>query len=213
MVHKGGFFLINYQNFKNAVLGKAFDVDGFYGAQCWDGFAKYMIDLGYRAIHCTTSQFAKDIWNNRKANGILNYCNGAFTLCKLPYSATFDTAFRPKCFANAQTAKPKPQPKEAIDQILHVGSYVTSVQMKIGNQGLKKINNDTCAYLSQLGGWFPLSMITKVRGSDGYNDNVLHTTNAVVYVDRVRVDEINIPKNLAKIGGIWVSATPLIEVA
>ena len=24
--------------------------------------------------------------------------NGAFNLCKIPYSATFDTAFRPKCF-------------------------------------------------------------------------------------------------------------------
>ena len=109
---------------------------------------KYMIDLGYKAIHCTTSGYAKDIWNNRKTNGILNYCNevtvmqpgdiavfrevagwtpyshiaifdhdasggygwflgqnqggvnGAFNLCKLPYSATFDTAFRPKCFVN-----------------------------------------------------------------------------------------------------------------
>jgi hypothetical protein len=107
-----------------------------------------MIDLGYKAIHCTTSGYAKDIWNNRKTNGILNYCNevtvmqpgdiavfrevagwtpyshiaifdhdasggygwflgqnqggvnGAFNLCKLPYSATFDTAFRPKCFVN-----------------------------------------------------------------------------------------------------------------
>ena len=109
---------------------------------------KYMIDLGYKAIHCTTSGYAKDIWNNRKTNGILTYCNevtvmqpgdiavfrevagwtpyshiaifdhdagggygwflgqnqggvnGAFNLCKLPYSATFDTAFRPKCFVN-----------------------------------------------------------------------------------------------------------------
>lgn len=26
--------------------------------------------------------------------------NGAFTLCKLPYSATYDTSFRPKCFVN-----------------------------------------------------------------------------------------------------------------
>ena len=141
-------FLINYQDFKKAVLGKAFDIDGYYGAQCWDGTMKYMIDLGYKAIHCTTSGYAKDIWNNRKTNGILNYCNevtvmqpgdiavfrevagwtpyshiaifdhdagggygwflgqnqggvnGAFNLCKLPYSATFDTAFRPKCFVN-----------------------------------------------------------------------------------------------------------------
>lgn len=257
---------MNYEQFKNQVLGKAYDIDGYYGAQCWDGFAKYMIDLGYKAIHCTTSGYVKDIWNNRKTNGILNYCNevtvmqpgdiavfkevagwtpyshiaifdsdidgrygwflgqnqggknGAFTLCKLPYSATFDTAFRPKCFANAkptQTVKPKPvvTPKEAIDQILHVGSYVTSVQMKIGNQGLKKIGNDLCAYLAQLGGWFPISMVTKVRYSDGYNDNVLHTTNAVVYVNRIRVDAVDAAKNRVKIGGIWVNPTPLIEVA
>lgn len=255
---------MNYEQFKNEVLGKCYDIDGYYGAQCWDGAMKYMIDLGYKAIHCTTSGYVKDIWNNRKTNGILNYCdevsimqsgdiavfkevtgwtpyshiaifdsdidgkfgwflgqnqggkNGAFTLCKLPYSATFDTAFRPKCFVNTkpiQNVKPKPQSKEAIDQVLHVGSYVTSVQMKIGNQGLKQINNDLCAYLAQLGGWFPIRMVSKVAWSDGYNDQVLHTTNAVVYLDRIRVDEINVKKNLAKIGGIWVSATPLIEVA
>ena len=256
---------MNYNDFKQKVMGKAYDIDGYYGAQCWDGTMKYMIDLGYKAIHCTTSGYVKDIWNNRKTNGILNYCNevtvmqpgdiavfkevagwtpyshiaifdsdidgkygwflgqnqggknGAFTLCKLPYSATFSTAFRPKCFATAkpvQTAKPKPvaTPKEAIDQILHVGSYVTSVQMKLGNQGLKNINGCTCAYLSQLGGWFPISMVTKVRNSDGYNDDVLHTTNAVVYITRIRVDGINAQKNLAKIGGVWVSATPLIEI-
>lgn len=139
---------MTYEQFKNQVLGKCYDIDGYYGAQCWDGTMKYMIDLGYRAIHCTTSGYAKDIWNNRKTNGILNYCNevtvmqpgdiavfkeeagwtpyshiaifdhdagggygwflgqnqggvnGAFNLCKLPYSATFDTAFRPKCFVN-----------------------------------------------------------------------------------------------------------------
>lgn len=256
--------MMTYQEFKNQVLGKAYDIDGYYGAQCWDGSMKWLIDLGYKAIHCTTSTYVKDIWNNRKTNGILNYCdevtvmqagdiavfrevagwtpyshiaifdsdidgkfgwflgqnqggkNGAFTLCKLPYSATFDTAFRPKCLATVkpvQAAKPKPQSTEAIDQILHVGSYVTSVQMKIGDQGLKQINNDLCAYLSQLGGWFPIRMVDKVRSSDGYNDNVLHTTNAVVYVTRIRVDEVNKTHNTVKIGGIWVNATPLIEVA
>lgn len=257
---------MTYNEFKNQVLGKAFDLDHAYGAQCWDGGMKWLIYLGYKAIHCTTTGYVKDIWNNRKTNGILNYCNevtvmqqgdiavfkevagvtpyshiaifdsdidgkfgwflgqnqggrnGAFTLCKLPYSATFDTAFRPKCLANAkptQTVKPKPvvTPKEAIDQILHVGSYVTSVQMKIGNQGLKNINRCSCAYLAQLGGWFPISMVTKVRNSDGYNDNVLHTTNAVVYVNRIRVDAVDAAKNRVKIGGIWVNPTPLIEVA
>lgn len=102
---------------------------------------------------------------------------------------------------------------ESIDQILHEGSYVTSVHMKIGNQGLKKIGDDLCAYLSQLGGWFPIRMVDKVPNSDGYNDNVLHTTNAVVYVSRIRVDAVNVQKNIVKIGGIWVDPTPLTEIA
>lgn len=257
---------MNYEQFKNQVLGKAYDLDGYYGAQCWDGAMYYLERLGYKRIHCGVSGYVKDIWNQRKTNGILNYCNevsvmqkgdiavfkefggwtpyshiaifdsdidgkygwflgqnqggknGAFTLCKLPYSATFDTAFRPKCFASAkpvQAAKPKPvdTAKEVVDQVLHVGSYVTSVQMKIGNQGLKKIGNDLCAYLAQLGGWFPISMVTKVRYSDGYNDNVLHTTNAVVYVNRIRVDAVDVAKNRVQIGGIWVNPKPLTEVA
>lgn len=102
---------------------------------------------------------------------------------------------------------------ETIDQILHEGSYVTSVHMKIGNQGLKKIGDDLCCYLSQLGGWFPIRLVDKVPNSDGYNDNVLHTTNAVVYVSRIRVDAVNAQKNIVKIGGIWVDPTPLTEIA
>lgn len=101
---------------------------------------------------------------------------------------------------------------EAIDQILHEGSYVTSVHMKIGNQGLKKIGDDLCCYLSKLGGWFPIRMVDKVPNSDGYNDNVLHTTNAVVYVPRIRVDAVNVQKNIVKIGGVWVDPTPLTEI-
>lgn len=101
---------------------------------------------------------------------------------------------------------------EAIDQILHEGSYVTSVHMKIGDQGLKKIGDDLCCYLSKLGGWFPIRLVDKVPNSDGYNDNVLHTTNAVVYVSRIRVDAVNVQKNIVKIGGVWVDPTPLTEI-
>lgn len=137
-----------YEQFKSQVLGKCYDIDGYYGAQCWDGGAKYLIYLGYPVIDCTVSGYAKDIWIYRKTNGILNFCNevsvlqsgdivifkevpnitpyshiaifdsdidgrygwflgqnqggvnGAFILCKLPYSATYDTSFRPKCFVN-----------------------------------------------------------------------------------------------------------------
>lgn len=143
--------MATYQDFKNQVLGKGLDVDESYGNQCWDGYAYYCKWLGYPYANCTSSGYVKDIWNNRKSNGILNYfnevstmqsgdvavfkeisgwtpyshiaifdsdidgtygyflgqnqggANGAFNLCKLPYSATFDTAFRPKAFANTNT--------------------------------------------------------------------------------------------------------------
>lgn len=107
---------------------------------------------------------------------------------------------------------PAPAPKEVIDQILHVGSFVTSIKMKIGNVGLKKINNDLCCYLAPLGGWFPCSMVSKVPYSDGYNDQVLHTTNAVVYLDRVRVDAVNVQTDTVRINGVWVKAGPLTEI-
>ena len=143
--------MATYQEFKNQVLGKGFDVDGYYGNQCFDGYAYYCKWLGVPYANCTSSGYVKDIWNNRGSNGILNYfnevttmqsgdvavfkvcsatpyshiaifdsdidgtygyflgqnqgaTNGVFSLCKLPYSATFDTAFRPKAFASSNTS-------------------------------------------------------------------------------------------------------------
>lgn len=106
-----------------------------------------------------------------------------------------------------------PTSGEKIDQILNVGSYVTSVPMKIGNQGLKVINGQTCAYLAELGGWFPIDYVSEYDASDGNKDNYLANTNARVYVDRCRVDAVNVKSNLVQIHGIWVNPTPLIEVA
>ena len=33
--------MASYAEFKQMVLGKGFNLDGAYGAQCWDGYAKY----------------------------------------------------------------------------------------------------------------------------------------------------------------------------
>ena len=65
----------SYENFKNQVLGKSYDIDGAYGAQCWDGYAKYMEYLGLPVYHCTQSGYVKDIWNLRNTSGIKKYMN------------------------------------------------------------------------------------------------------------------------------------------
>ncbi len=64
--------MANYNDFKAKYIGKATDVDGYYGAQCWDLYAAYARYLGYPICHCTTTGYVQDIWTNRKSNGILN---------------------------------------------------------------------------------------------------------------------------------------------
>ena len=57
-----------------SVNGKKIDMDGAYGGQCWDLYAHYMKTLGYKYANCTTTGYVKDIWNNRKTNGMLDSC-------------------------------------------------------------------------------------------------------------------------------------------
>lgn len=64
-----------YNRMKSEVLGKSIDIDGWYGAQCWD-FVAYVMQhyYGGKAIHCGLTGYVKDIANQRKTNGILNFC-------------------------------------------------------------------------------------------------------------------------------------------
>ena len=151
----------SYQEFKNMVLGKSFDVDGWYSAQCWDGYAYYMQYLGLKPAWCTSTGYVQDIYTNMDSNGMKEQCdlvynlqagdivvfpvnsvtplshvaifdsdagNGygnflgqnqrsanssgsAFSIDKLPYSATYHYAFRPKIFTQQQ-AQPKPQTEQ-----------------------------------------------------------------------------------------------------
>lgn len=64
---------MSYQDFKNTHLGNGYDIDGWFGDQCWDGFAEYCKYLGYPVINCTDSGYAQDLWTQRHINGILNY--------------------------------------------------------------------------------------------------------------------------------------------
>lgn len=151
----------SYQEFKNMVLGKAFDVDGWYSAQCWDGYAYYMQYLELNPAWCTSTGYAQDIYTNMDSNGMktqfdlvynlqpgdivvfprssvlplshvaifdsdagngygnflgqnqrsTNSSGSAFSIDKIPYSATYHYAFRPKIFAQQQD-QPKPQTEQ-----------------------------------------------------------------------------------------------------
>lgn len=258
--------MASYAEFKNMVLGKGFDIDRSYGAQCWDGYAKYAQYLGQKICRCNVTGFVGDIYTQRHSNGILNYnsqqyilkqgdivtfkksyytpythiaiydshaVNGwgyflgqnqggnhfngggaCFNVVKLPYSSTDEYAFRPNVLNVNNSTNTKPyKNKYGCDDILHVGSRVTSKPMKIGNQGLKTIGGDVCCYLVELGGWYPIRLVSEYDASDGSKDNYLANTNAVVFLDESIVTDLDVPNNRCKINGIWVNCQPLIEVA
>ena len=62
-----------YEQFKNNVLGKGFDIDNAFSYQCWDGAMYYSQWLGYPAFSCTVTGYAQDIWTQRNTSGILKY--------------------------------------------------------------------------------------------------------------------------------------------
>lgn len=63
-----------YYNYRRSVLGKYIDRDGAYGAQCWDLYFDWCEKNGFKGANCTSSGYVKDIWLNRKTNGMLNNC-------------------------------------------------------------------------------------------------------------------------------------------
>ena len=71
---------MTYDQFKTKVIGKAFDMDNKFGAQCWDGYVKYCIENGIPFDHCTVSGYVKDIYNNRDSNNLLKYFNAIYTM-------------------------------------------------------------------------------------------------------------------------------------
>lgn len=54
-------------------INKSIDMDGAYGAQCWDLFAYFCKLAGYPQFNCTTTGYVKDLWNDRFSSGILQY--------------------------------------------------------------------------------------------------------------------------------------------
>lgn len=63
-----------YYNYRQKMMGKKVDKDGYYGCECWDGYMDYCQYNGFKGANCTTSGYVKDIWENRKTNGMLTHC-------------------------------------------------------------------------------------------------------------------------------------------
>lgn len=58
----------------NMTVGKKYDIDGYYGYQCWDYFAYFCRYFNLSMVtHCSLTGYAGDIWKLRLNNGALKY--------------------------------------------------------------------------------------------------------------------------------------------
>ena len=64
--------MANYYDFKSRVLNNGYDLDGYYGYQCWDGAMLWVKELTGKVYNCTLTGYAVDIWTNRYNSGILD---------------------------------------------------------------------------------------------------------------------------------------------
>lgn len=149
--------------------------------------------------------------------------NGVFNEIKLPYSATHDTSFRPKCYRDLfkpSTPAPAPTPPKPAapskkpDQVLSVGSIVEFVGLlRVEKYDAKK----DLVYNSRIGGWISPSICYEDSAKDGAKDQYFANTNATFTIKgRYTVGEVK------KINGIWdaylnelgfyVHCDPLTEV-
>ena len=116
-----------------------------------------------------------------------------------------------KTAAPAKTQKAATASKKEPDQILTVGSKVSSGKMGI-MAGIRNYSGMECINIPALGGWFPLAYISEADASDGKLDNYIANAKARVKLDPCTVEAVDVKTNTVRIHGIWVSAVPLVEL-
>ena len=246
----------SYAEFKAKYLNKSVDIDGFptYNIyQCWDLVSGlYFPYVGGKVIHCGITGYVIDIADQRKTNGILDFCVDVglseilqpgdiciwkkCAACPSSHIAIFDHdegqdkvyflgqnqpyarvniqkipvegivgVFRPKIFVNQ-----KPTPVKKADQILTIGSKVTSYGFYV--QKLDYVKDR--AYNDWVGGWIPCKHLDEVNAQDGRMDQLLHIGSGVAFHGTMTVTAVNVAqqKVYLKELGYWVKSRCLYEV-
>ena len=105
--------------------------------------------------------------------------------------------------------------KEAVDQILHIGSHVTfSNSMKV-----TKVDSEKgLVYVPDIGGWISAKPLTEVNAADGSKDQHLHVGSCVTIQGVYTVTSVNRKTNCVQLTGkwtfnFWIKAKCLTEVA
>ncbi|MGN8809591.1 hypothetical protein ACTNED_10045 [Absicoccus porci] len=198
--------MTTYQQIKNETINKSYDIDGYYGAQCWD-FACYVFEHYFNGtrIYCGVTGYVQDFVTQKNTNGILNFMNEVSLNSELQSG---DVCVWGPC---------------ATAPYSHVALYDSSNgsnQAYFLGQNQNGANYVTVSQLSTSGiiGVFRAKNMSN-GGSHNPNpttpDQILTVGSKVQFPQNLKVENIDIPNNLiynSRIGG-WVSASICTETS
>lgn len=176
-------------------INKTIDIDRAYGGQCWDLFAYFCQKNGTKIINCTKSGYVKDLWLERKSNGILNdydvvdvnhLKDGDWVIFRetnqTPYSHV--AMFRKYNENNTITVLGQNQGSSVINQIeLYYKSNMTYGAFRHKKMNLKETKNE----IKNSGHVRVVVDILNVRNRPSTNGNVeaRYTKGMILYYDNI----------------------------
>lgn len=194
------------KEYYNKVIGKAFDEDGVYGAQCVDGFKHFCrTELGFniskKAI-CNPTGFATSIWDNFNSLGLNKYFD------KVPSNQMVDGDWA------IWSKGSRDCPDSHIACFRKDNGNGTGVFLGQNQFGKRCFTQGNIRYDGIRGGlrpkkYHPAPAKEKV-------DQILHKGSKVQLTGTYTVKDINVKENTALINiagkDYWISSVPLKEV-
>lgn len=196
--------MTTYQQIKNETLNHSYDIDGAYGAQCWD-FACYVFEhyYGGHRISCTATGYVQDFVNQKNTNGILTFMNEISTSAALQPG---DVVVWGPC---------------ATAPYSHVALFDStngSTNYFLGqNQGAAKVTVNALSKSGIIGVFRAKNMSggSSQPVTPSTPDQILTVGSKVTFPRYLTAEQIDIPNNSvynSRIGG-WISATVCTETS
>lgn len=200
--------MATYQQIKNETINKSFDLDGYYGAQCWD-FACYVFEHYFNGtrINCGLTGYVQDFVTQKNTNGILNFMD-EISLNEILQPGDVcvwgPCAAAPYSHVALYDSDNGPNEVYFLGQNQNGASYVNVCQISTsGIIGVFRAKNMT-------GGG-----TTDPDPDPSLPDQILTVGSKVQFPKYLKAENIDIPNNLvynSRIGG-WVSASICTETS
>lgn len=193
------------QEYRNSVIGKAFDEDGAYGYQCVDGFKHFCrTAVGYNISHkaiCSPTGYATSIWDNFDSLGLGQYFDKVRGDSMVDGDWAIWSMNSPSC------------PYSHVAMFRHDVGSNHGLFLGQNQSGHGEFTEQSLNYKGIRGGLRPKIFHQQPKEKV---DQILHKGSKVQIPGTFEVVDINVKDNTAKVRingkDYWLSSIPLKEV-